>query len=98
VEPVLETGVVEVRKIDIVYLTQDVAEIGTGLTEGELVVVEDRSRVRPERSEVLELLCDNTKSKSLLRWSPKFTFEEGIERTIDFYRNINIEDADRYHV
>jgi len=39
-EPVLETGTVEVRKIDIAYLTQDAAEISKGLEEGELIIVE----------------------------------------------------------
>jgi len=39
-EPVLETGIVETRKIEIAYLTQDVAEISKGLEEGELIIVE----------------------------------------------------------
>ena len=39
-EAILETGTIEVRKIQIAYLTQDVAEIAKGLEEGELVVVE----------------------------------------------------------
>lgn len=39
-EPVLEEGLVETRKVEIEYLTQDVALISKGLGEGELVVVE----------------------------------------------------------
>lgn len=39
-ENALETGHVEIRKVTIGYLTQDVAEIAKGLGEGELVVVE----------------------------------------------------------
>jgi len=39
-EPALETGVVEIRKVEIAYLTQDVAEIAKGLKEGELIIVE----------------------------------------------------------
>ena len=35
-----ETGIVEQREIKIVYLTHDVAEIGKGLKEGELVIRE----------------------------------------------------------
>jgi NAD dependent epimerase/dehydratase len=63
-----------------------------------LVVVEDPARVRPERSEVLELLCDNAKAKSLLGWSPRFTFEEGVARAVEFYRTVRVDDAERYHV
>jgi NAD dependent epimerase/dehydratase len=64
----------------------------------ELVIVEEQDRIRPDRSEVLELLCDNAKSKTLLEWSPRFTFEQGAERAIDFYRTVPTEDAGYYHV
>jgi membrane fusion protein (multidrug efflux system) len=59
-EAVLEAGYVEVRKVEIGYLTQDVAEIAKGLGEGELVIVEafqdfeDKDRV--EISELQEAL------------------------------------------
>jgi len=39
-EPVLERGTVEVRKVEIAYLTQDAAEVSKGLKEGELIIVE----------------------------------------------------------
>jgi NAD dependent epimerase/dehydratase len=64
----------------------------------ELVAVEDARRIRPERSEVLELLCDNARAKSLLNWSPQFTFEQGIRSAIEFYKTARIENADYYHV
>ena len=39
-EPVLEAGVVEIKKVQIAYLTQDAAEISKGLDEGDLIIVE----------------------------------------------------------
>jgi len=39
-EAILEKGVVEIRQVEIEYLTQDVAEIAKGLKEGELIIVE----------------------------------------------------------
>ena len=39
-ETAVDMGEVEIRKIEIAYLTQDVAEISGGLKEGELVIVE----------------------------------------------------------
>jgi len=39
-EPILEKGVVEVRKVEIAYLTQDAAEISKGLKGGDLVIAE----------------------------------------------------------
>jgi NAD dependent epimerase/dehydratase len=44
----------------------------------------DASRVRPEKSEVERLWCDNTKAKRLLGWKPRMGFEEGLSRTIDW--------------
>jgi len=59
-EAVLETGVVEVRKVDIAYLTQDMAEIGKGLEEGELIIVEAfqefKDKEKVEISEVQETI------------------------------------------
>ena len=59
-EPVLDTGTVEVRKIEIAYLTQDVAEIAEGIKEGELIIVEAlqefKDKERVEISEVQETI------------------------------------------
>ena len=59
-EPVMERGAVEVRKIQIAYLTQDVAEISKGLKEGELIIVEAfqeyKDKEKVEISEVQETL------------------------------------------
>jgi nucleoside-diphosphate-sugar epimerase len=69
---------------------------GTGITIGEIVnlvqeivgsnktVIEDIGRVRPEKSEVFKLICDNRKAKALLDWEPKISFKEGLFQTIDF--------------
>ena len=59
-ELILDTGTVEVRKVEIAYLTQDVAEIAEGLKEGELVIVEAfqefKDKERVEISEVQETI------------------------------------------
>jgi len=44
----------------------------------------DETRVRPERSEVMRLLCDNTKAADTLGWRPKVPFEEGLKHTLEF--------------
>lgn len=55
-----DTGIIEVRPIEVAYMTQDVIEVGKGLEEGEFVVVElyqelqDKEKV--EIAEVLEIL------------------------------------------
>jgi nucleoside-diphosphate-sugar epimerase len=72
---------------------------GTGLTIGEIAskvlsligskkqIITDEQRVRPENSEVLELICDNTKAQLKLGWSPQYTLEDGLLATIEFIKD-----------
>jgi len=57
----------------------------------ESIVEIDEERIRPEKSEVMLLLCDNSKAKRLLGWEPKISLEEGLRRTIEYIRQ-NIDD------
>lgn len=47
----------------------------------------DGNRVRPEKSEVVQLVCDNRLAAEILNWSPAYTFEQGLLETIDFIKN-----------
>ena len=53
-------------------------------------VVAADERVRPEGSEVGQLLADISKAKNLLDWTPQIDLEEGLALTIDWIRN-NLE-------
>ncbi|WP_340302387.1 SDR family NAD(P)-dependent oxidoreductase [Roseobacter sp. HKCCD7870] len=46
----------------------------------------ENDRLRPAKSEVLALLSDNSLLKSSTGWSPQTSLEEGIERTIEWWR------------
>lgn len=71
---------------------------GTEITVGELAnlivelvgrpveVVVDEERLRPEKSEVMRLLSDNTRAREVLGWAPKVDFCEGLSRTIEWIR------------
>jgi NAD dependent epimerase/dehydratase len=82
---------------------------GTGATIGQIVdlvqeiigtnktVLEDTGRVRPEKSEVFKLICDNQKAKALLDWEPKVSLKEGLIQTIDFIqKNKALYNAEGY--
>lgn len=56
------------------------------LTGRKARVETDRRRLRPEKSEVLRLLCDNRKAGRLLGWKPRYSLEEGLAQTIDYVR------------
>ena len=45
----------------------------------------DPERLRPANSEVNRLCGDNTLITSLTDWRPRFSFEEGLKRTIDWF-------------
>jgi dTDP-glucose 4,6-dehydratase len=77
-----------------------VVNIGTGrdLSVGELakkiieltgrggdVEIEDR-RFRPEKSEVMELLADTQLAQKLFGWTPRYSLEDGLKETIEWYR------------
>ncbi|MFH2070262.1 MAG: SDR family NAD(P)-dependent oxidoreductase [Elusimicrobiota bacterium] len=50
----------------------------------------DIKRVRPDGSEVMVLICDNTKAKKVLNWKPECNLEEGLLETIAYIEK-NIE-------
>lgn len=63
------------------------------LTGSRARVVVDEERLRPEKSEVVRLLADNSKARRVLGWAPQVELREGLTRTIawvrahmDFYR------------
>lgn len=61
----------------------------------------DEQRLRPEKSEVNRLWCDNAKIKSLTGFSPQVSLEEGLRRTIDWFvqpNNLGKYKADIYNV
>lgn len=45
----------------------------------------EEERIRPTNSEVRRLLCDNTKLKSISNFSPKFSLEDGLKKTIEWF-------------
>ena len=71
---------------------------GRGVTIGELAdiiirqvnpdakIICEQERIRPDKSEVMELLCDNRLAKDLAGWGPKYSLEEGLSLTIDWMK------------
>jgi NAD dependent epimerase/dehydratase len=53
----------------------------------DLAVVEDPRRLRPAGSEVMRLVCDATRLREATGWAPAHTLEDGLARTIDFFRD-----------
>jgi dTDP-glucose 4,6-dehydratase len=49
------------------------------------IEAEDR-RVRPEKSEVMQLLSDTRLAQKLFQWAPRYTLEDGLRETIEWYQ------------
>ncbi len=50
-------------------------------------IKENEERIRPQKSEVTRLLGSNKKIRNLTNWSPEYSLEEGLEETIEWFRN-----------
>lgn len=55
------------------------------LMNSDVDFVVDKERIRPKKSEVNRLWCDNTKIKKLTGFTPKYTIEDGLSETIDWF-------------
>jgi len=93
--------------------TGEVFNVGTGcgITIGELVetiskimneeihIEIDKKRMRPEKSEVMELICDYSKAKQVIGWEPEYSLEEGLIKTIEWIeKHISRYKIDIYNI
>jgi NAD dependent epimerase/dehydratase len=49
------------------------------------IEVEDQ-RIRPGKSEVMQLLSDTRLAQKLFKWAPRYTLEEGLRETMEWYQ------------
>jgi NAD dependent epimerase/dehydratase len=62
-------------------------------------IITDKKRIRPVKSEVQKLQCDNNKLKNITQWVQKNTFKKGMTKTIKwFLKNKKFFDTRSYHV
>ena len=62
-------------------------------------IICDEQRVRPDKSEVNRLLGSNEKIKKLTNWKQQYSFEQGIEETIEWFRrNHKLYKSDIYNI
>lgn len=64
----------------------ELADIIIKLVNPKACIVCEKSRVRPDNSEVMQLLCDNRCAMEQGDWQPTYTLEEGISLTIDWMK------------
>ena len=50
-------------------------------------IIIDSDRLRPQASEVMRLISDNSLARKSLGWGPKITLDEGLDRTIEWMKS-----------
>jgi NAD dependent epimerase/dehydratase len=77
----------------------DLADLILEITGSDAEIVEDSNRVRPEASEVFELIADATKLRELTGWEPQVTLRDGLARVAEWIeRNLGSLKHDLYNV
>lgn len=71
------------EEISIKQLVEKISEI---LGE-EIEITTDLQRIRPEKSEVDRLMCDNTKLIKNTQWKPKYNLDTGLEETLNWLKD-----------
>ncbi|GHF59122.1 UDP-glucose 4-epimerase [Streptomyces mashuensis] len=56
------------------------------IMDADVEVRPDPARVRPADSEVMRLVCDSSRLRAATGWAPAHTLEEGLRRTVAFFR------------
>lgn len=80
---------------------RDTFELIAKLMSADVQFIEDKQRLRPQKSEVLRLWGDNSKIKKLTDFEPSYSLENGLKETIEWFtnpENLSKYKADRYNV
>jgi len=77
----------------------DLIELAKEITNSNAEIVSESERMRPDKSEVFQLVADNEKAKRLLNWEPRVSLRKGLEKTAEWIRQNKSEfDVDKYNV
>ena len=64
-------------------------------------IISDSERIRPNKSEVERLVCDNSKLIRNTSWKPKYTLKKGVKKVIEWMRsseNLEMFKSEKYNV
>jgi nucleoside-diphosphate-sugar epimerase len=57
------------------------------LMKSDVTFITEDQRLRPEKSEVFRLWCDNSLINQLTGFKPEFSIERGLQETINWFSN-----------
>lgn len=65
----------------------DLVKLIAELIGTEVEIRSDEQRIRPDKSEVERLFCNNSKILANTQWTPAYTLESGLTETIEWIKN-----------
>lgn len=65
----------------------ELAETILSLMDCDKPIAVDEVRIRPMKSEVFNLVCNNKKAEEKMGWAPRHSLRDGLAKTIDFVAN-----------
>jgi len=80
---------------------QELVDTLISIINPKATIIQDLSRIRPDKSEVFRLYGDNEKIIANTNWKPSFTLKQGLEETIKWFsdsKNLAKYKADLYNV
>ena len=80
---------------------KDLAQKLIGMINPSAKVLSDNKRFRPKNSEVERLMGSNAKIAKLTRWKPKYSLDEGLKETINWFSkkdNMRFYKSDVYNI
>ena len=69
------------------FSIEQIIKILFDLNKKKKKIILDSKRKRPKNSEVSRLLCDNTKLKTHINWVPQVKIEDGLRKTLDWFKS-----------
>jgi len=77
----------------------DLVKLISKIVGNKISIKTDEERIRPQKSEVERLFCDNSKITKTTNWKPNYNLELGIEETVNWMKkNINLYKPEIYNV
>ncbi|MDP8213094.1 MAG: NAD-dependent 4,6-dehydratase LegB [Candidatus Zapsychrus exili] len=78
---------------------RDLVSTISNITKKKIKIIQDKNRMRPDKSEVQRLVCDNLKIRKAIDWKPRVSLEAGLKKTCGWIKNnINHYKPEIYNV
>ncbi|MDD5687518.1 MAG: SDR family NAD(P)-dependent oxidoreductase [Elusimicrobia bacterium] len=77
----------------------ELAQIILSIMNKNIKIISSDERKRPQKSEVMQLLCGNSKAEKLIGWKPEISLRNGLIKTIQWIKNHpECYDPDKYQI